>query len=450
MQKKTMDMTAGSPVKHILWFALPLILTNAGQQLYMIADSSIVGRGVGVKALAAVGATDWCYWLILWTVGGLAQGFSTFVSRAFGEKNYREMNQVIAASIMLCAMIGGFFTVLGLAAARPILQFLNTPADILPDAAAYLITMVSGTLVVMGYNMAASILRSLGNGRAPLTAMIISALLNIGLDCLFVFVFRWGIIGAAAASVIAQAVSFLYCVAAISRIECIKLDKQAWELGRQKLAKMLLFGLPIALQYVVITFGGMILQSAINTQGSFFIAGYTATNKLYSLLQCFAMSFGMASSTFVAQNYGAGRMERVKKGVGAAVKIVLIAAILIMAVTLLTRWHVLKVFLDVEETGGMEALALAVRYLTIMVLCFPILHILHIFRNVMLALEVSVWPMLSGFGELLARILMGKILIQYFAEDALFLAEPAAWLGAMLCVTLPYFYYVKKLSKERI
>ena len=450
MQKRTMDMTAGNPAKHILQFALPLILTNAGQQLYMIADGAIVGRGVGVKALAAVGATDWCYWLILWTVGGLAQGFSTFVARSFGEKNYGEMNRLIAASIVLCAAIGGFLTALGLVAAKPVLRFLNTPADILPDAVAYLITMVSGTLVVMGYNMAASILRALGNGRTPLIAMIIAALLNIGLDCLFVFVFRWGIIGAAAASVISQAVSFLFCVAAIARIDCISLDKQAWRFGRSRLTRMLLFGLPIALQYVVITLGGMILQSAINLQGSYFIAGYTATNKLYSLLQCFAMSFGMAASTFVAQNYGAGLTARVKEGVSAAVKIVLAAALLIMGITLLTRWQILRVFLDVNETGGMEALALAVRYLTIMVLCFPILHILHIFRNVMLAMEVSLWPMLSGFGELLARILMGKVLIVCLAEDALFLAEPAAWLGAMLCVTLPYFYYIKKLSKDRI
>lgn len=440
MQKRTIDMTAGSPAKLILRFAFPLILTNMGQQLYMIADSAIVGRGVGVNALAAVGATDWSYWLILWTVGGLTQGFSTFVSRAFGEKDDREMNRVIAASITLCAMIGGFLTVLGLAAAGPLLQFLNTPIGIRPQATAYLTTMVSGTLVVMGYNMSAAILRALGDGKTPLAAMAISAFLNIGLDCLFVFVFDWGIVGAAVASVIAQGVSFVYCVVAIGKLECIRLDRDAWSFGKQRLTRMLLFGLPIAMQYVVITLGGIILQSGVNLQGSFFIAGYTATNKLYSLLQCFAMSFGVATSTFVAQNYGAGQHDRVKRGVSVSVKLVTVTAFVIMAVALLTRRYILRVFLDVTEEGGWEALDHAVRYLTVMALCFPVLHLLYVFRDAILAKGVSFWPMVSGFAEFVARVVMVKIVLGRIGTDALYLAEPASWLGALLCVMLPYFF----------
>ena len=178
-KKRITDMTTGSPAKHILSFAVPLIMTNVGQQLYMIADGAIVGRGVGIKAFAAVGATDWSYWLILWTVGGLTQAFATFVSRAFGEKNYREMNRYIASSVLLCAIIGIILTVIGVTAAKPLLHLLNTPADIVYDAAKYFTTMVCGTLIVMGYNMCASILRGLGDGRTPLAAMIIAAIVNI-------------------------------------------------------------------------------------------------------------------------------------------------------------------------------------------------------------------------------------------------------------------------------
>jgi len=445
MSRRTTDMTSGSPAKHILGLAFPLILTNMGQQLYMIADGAIVGRGVGVKALAAVGATDWCYWLVLWTVGGLAQGFSTFVSRAFGEKNYRGMNRAIAMSAVLCVLIGGLLTVLGLIAARPVLKLLHTPEDILSGACGYLITMLSGTLIVMGYNMAAAILRALGDGKTPLNAMAIAAVLNIALDCLFVFGFKWGIIGAALASVAAQTVSFLYCVAAIAKIDCICLDRQVWKLERGRLKNMLLFGLPIALQYVVITLGGMIVQSSINLQGSIFIAGYTATNKLYGLLQCFAMSLGLASCTFIAQNYGAGLYDRVRKGVADSVKIVTLMAVIITGVTLVTRWQILRVFLDVKEAGGWDALAVAVRYLTIMSLCFIILHILHVFRNVLQAMQISVWSMLSGFAEFIPRVLMAKVVINWIGSDALFIAEPASWFGAMLCVLLPYGYYRKKL-----
>ena len=164
--------------------------------------------------------------------------------------------------------------------------------------------MVSGTLVVMAYNMAACILRALGDGKTPLIAMVIAACLNIGLDCLFVYGFHWGIFGAAIASVTAQLVAFLYCLWTISKIRIIHLERDSWRFDGNKVKSMLLFGLPIALLFAVITLGGIILQSSINLQGSVFIAGYTATNKVYGLLECFAMSFGFATCTLVAQNYG--------------------------------------------------------------------------------------------------------------------------------------------------
>ena len=189
----------------------------------------------------------------------------------------------------------------------------------------------------------------------------------------------------------------------------------------------------------------MLGSSSINLQGSLFIAGYTATNKLYGLLQCFAMSFGLSSSTFIAQNFGAGKMERVRKGIVESVKIVTITAVIITSFSLLTRWHILRVFLDVNEEGGWEALEISVRYLTIMSFCFIILHILHVFRNVLQAMGIAIWSMASGCAELVARVFMSKIMLSYIGPDALFIAEPASWLAAMLCVFLPYFYYRKKL-----
>ena len=168
---KTVDMTLGSPTKHILRFAFPLLLTNLGQQLYMIVDAAIVGRGVGMKALAAVGATDWVYWLVLWTVIGLTQGFSTFVSRYFGDKNYKDMNKVIAMSTILCAVCGVLLMTAGLISALPLLKLLQTPADILDSAYTYLLTLIAGTLIITAYNMASSILRALGDGRTPLSGV---------------------------------------------------------------------------------------------------------------------------------------------------------------------------------------------------------------------------------------------------------------------------------------
>lgn len=442
---KTIDMTKGNPARHIITFALPLIVTNIGQQLYMIADAAIVGRGVGVQALAAVGATDWCNWLILGTIVALTQGFSTFISRYFGEKNYRTMNRTIAMSILLCIGMALILTVGGLAVTKPLLRLLNTPADIFDGAVLYLMTMVVGTMIVTAYNMSASILRALGDGRSPMIAMVIAALLNIGLDCLFVFVFHWGIFGAAVASLMSQLVSFLYCLMVLRKVECIQLTADLWKPDFSMLKNLFLFGLPVALQSIVISLGGIVLQSSINVQGSAFIAGYTATNKVYGLLESSAISLGIACSTFVAQNYGASHPERVKQGVRSSAAIVVLLAVIVSGSALLLREPLLRLFLDVKAEGGPEALGYAVRYLTIMATSLIILYFLHVFRNALQAMGIAKWSLVSGMTELVARIFMAKVAVNIIGSDALFLSEPVAWFGAMLSVMLPYFWYQKKL-----
>ena len=442
---KATDMTVGNPAKHIITFAIPLILTNFGQQLYMIADAAIVGRGVGVKALAAVGSTDWCYWMILWTVSGLTQGFSTFVSRYFGEKKYKNMNKVIAMSALLCVAIGVILTTTGLFAARPLLMLLNTPRDILDDSTIYLMTMIAGTLIVTAYNMAGSILRAFGDGKTPLYAMVIAASLNIGLDCVFVFLFQWGIFGAAMASVLAQLISFLFCFLKIRRIEYVHIEGTMWVPDWKLVKELILFGIPIAIQNIIIAFGGILLQSSVNLQGSIFVAGYTATNKVYGLLECSATALGVACCTFFAQNYGAGKFDRLNQGMRITLKIVVAMALTVMSIVLISRRYLLQLFLNTSEAGGPEALETGIRYLTIMIVFLVILYLIHIFRNVLQAMENSFWSMVSGFAELLCRVFMAKVAIHWIGSDALFISEPVAWTGALLCVMLPYFYYKHKV-----
>ncbi|MBE6586053.1 MAG: MATE family efflux transporter [Ruminococcaceae bacterium] len=445
---RTTDMTAGSPTRHLLVFSLPLIITNLGQQFYMIVDAAIVGRGVGVQALAAVGATDWIYWLILWTVTGMTQGISTFVSRYFGDKNYDDMNKSIAMCTLLCGAVGGVLSVAGLILAKPLLLLLNTPEDILEGAVTYLVTMVAGTLVVAAYNMAASVLRALGDGKSPLIAMAIAALLNVGLDLLFVLVFHMGIFGAAIASVIAQLVSFVYCLIRIRKIDCVRLTTHTWRIDWQMMKSLFAFGMPLALEFIVISLGGIILQSAINLQGSPFIAGYTATNKVYGLLESSALSLGIASATFLAQNYGAGNYRRVRQGVLTSTVIVLIMSVAVSGVMYLIRDPFMKLFMDSSEPHAAEAHNIAVYYLTILCIFLSILYLLHIFRNVLQAMGVAVWSMLSGFAEFFARVIMSKWVIDFMGSDALFVAEPVAWLVALLFVLVPYVFYDKRLKRK--
>ena len=431
----------------ILSTALTLMVGNMFQQMYTIVDASVVGRGIGLKALAALGSADWFNWLFFSIVIGFAQGFSIPVAQAFGAKDYDELRRNVGNATSLGLLTAAAITAIALLVATPVLNTMGTPDEVRPMAAAYLRVLFSGIPIVMGYNLLSGILRALGDSRSPLLAMVLSSLINILLDCLFVFVFHLGIIGAAMASLLAQLVSFLYCLYAVSRIEFVTITKQDWQFDFHKIKSMLLFGIPICFQYVVVTMGGMILQSSINTQGSIFIAGYTATNKLYGFLQCFATSIGQATCTFVSQNYGAGLGQRVRQGVVDSVKIIMIMAFAIIAATLLVKSQLLGVFLDVSKPEGIQAVEISVRYLTIMVLAFPILHILYIFRNVLQAFGIAIWSLMSGFAELAARILMSKFLINLIGVDALFLSEPASWFGAMLCVFLPYFYYRKKLLR---
>ncbi|MDE6149304.1 MAG: polysaccharide biosynthesis C-terminal domain-containing protein, partial [Ruminococcus sp.] len=289
-----------------------------------------------------------------------------------------------------------------------------------------------------------SVLRSFGDGKSPLIAMVIAAVLNVGLDLIFVLIFRWGVFGAAFASVIAQLFSFLFCLVRIRKIEYVRFEKEDWKFNGKMAKKMLMFGLPIALQMIVIAISGMVFQSAINVQGSIFIAGYTAMNKMYGLLESTAISLGMAASTFIAQNYGAGKKDRVREGVKVSAVISVIMALCVMAVMLTTGKYLLQMFIDAEEIGAAESLQIGFRYLIIMSTGLIILYLIHIHRNAVQALGNSFWSMISGFAECGVRILMAKRIVLLFGSGTLYFVEPAAWLGALIFIIVPYYVYQRK------
>lgn len=433
------DMTAGNPAKLILNFSMPLILANLGQQLYMIADAAIVGRGVGVKALAAVGATDWSYWVILWTITTMTQGFATFVSRYFGERDFGKMNKAIAMSCLLSAGIGVILTVVGLTLTRPVLDLLKTPGDILDDAEIYLSTMIAGSLAVAGYNMTASILRAFGDGQSPLIAMVIAAVLNIGLDLVAVFLLKWGVFGAAIASVTAQLVAFIYCFMRILKVEYVKLDREAFRPDTQMIRELLVFGLPLALQYVVINISGMILQSTVNLQGSIFVAGYTANNKVYGLLECSAISLGFAATTFFSQNYGAKQIDRVRAGMRATIGIGIGMALAVGGLMVLFGRQLLSLFMDSAEVGSGQVIVIGHRYLMTMSASLIILFLIYAYRSALQSVGSSVPSMISGFTECGARVLVAKGLYLWLGQEVLYFSEPVAWLGSLVFIMGAYY-----------
>lgn len=438
-------MTEGKILRQVIPLAVPLLLANMGQQLYMIVDGSIVGRGIGAKALASVGASDWCTWLILWSVLSLTHGFSTFVSRFFGRHDYQKMNRVITNGAVLTVVIGGLLTVAGLLVSRPLLELLHTPDDIIDDAVIYIRTMLSGTLIVAAYNFTAAILRALGNGKAPLIAMGIAALVNIGLDLLFVLVFQWGIFGAAIASVLAQFLSFLYCLHRIRRIEFIRLTREDWKMDWHLSLRMLGFSIPIAVSFIIIAVSGIILQSTINKLGSIYVAGFTAPNKLYGILEATSLALGQAFATFLSQNYGAGKFDRVKEGTRKGVLLALLMGLVVTAVIVPLIRPLLSCFIDASEKDAAAIMAVAWKYMFIMTVSIVLIYPIHIYRGALQSVGNSIWPMISGFAESLARALMGTAAVAIFGTGAVFYAEPAAWVFALLFVLVPYYLVRRKV-----
>ena len=305
MESRVTDMTSGKPSKLILKFALPLMLGGVFQHLYTVVDAAIVGQFCGVNSLAALGSTDWLVWFCLGFCVGLTQGFAILIAQHFGAKEYRLLRKSVAMSIVLAAAIAVVMSVLLQILAEPVLRLLNTDPAVLDEALLYLRISYGGFAVVLAYNLLASVLRSLGDGTTPLVAMGVACAVNIGLDLLFVAAFHWGIGGAAGATVTAQLVSCLYCAYRFRKLSLLKFSKEDWQLDRPLLKKLFSLGSPLAVQNMVIHIGGMVLQSIINTYGVAFLAGFTATNKLYGALELAAIAFGYSIATYTGQNMAA-------------------------------------------------------------------------------------------------------------------------------------------------
>lgn len=447
---KTNNLTEGRPWRLLLLFSLPLMAGNIFQQLYTIVDTAVVGKVLGVEALAALGAVEWLNWLALGAIQGFTQGFAILMAQKFGSGEYKRLRQVVANSVFLAALCAVILTVLTQGAADAVLTLLHTPKEIKPISVAYLRILFGGIPVVMAYNLAASILRSLGNGRTPLVAMVIAALINIGLDLLFVPVFGWGVQGAAAATVLAQFFSAVYCFWHIRRIDVLRFEGESHRPERALCVRLMLLGAPMAFQNAVISVGGMIVQTVVNGFGVVFIAGFTATNKLYGLLETAATSYGYAMVTYAGQNMGAGKGERVARGMRAAIVISMITSCVITALMLIFGRLILSCFITADGGTGEAALAVAFHYLSIMALCLPVLYLLHVVRSCIQGLGNTVLPMLSGVAEFVMRTGAALILPALFGEDGIFFAEVLAWLGADLILIPSYFYVMKKVFSKTV
>ena len=448
MAQRIRNMTQGSPLRLIITFALPLMAGNVFQQLYTVVDTAVVGQVVGVGALASLGAADWLNWMVLGIIQGLTQGFSILMAQNFGAEDHRGLSRSIGTSVTLCVISAAVLLLGSQLAAEPVLRLLNTPADIMDGALLYLRIVFGGIPVIMAYNLLASILRALGDSKTPLYAMIVAALINVVLDLLFVMGFHWGIAGAAAATVIAQFFSSVYCFRNVRRITIIRLEKGDLKPTRELTGILMKLASPIALQNAIISVGGMVVQSVVNRYGTLFVAGFTATNKLYGILEIAAVSFGYAVTTYVGQNLGAGLLDRVKKGMHSATWIALLTSVVITVFVLIFGKYGIALFISGTAEEVSISSQVAIHYLNIMSICLSILYMLHIYRSALMGLGDTIMPMASGIMEFLMRIGVALFLPLIIGQEGIFYAEVTAWTGAAILLVTTYFLRMHKLTRE--
>lgn len=443
----TKDMTTGSPVKLILTFSIPLLIGNIFQQFYSMADTVIVGRFLGVDALAAVGSTGAMAFLVNGFVLGLTSGFAVLVSQRFGANDEEGVKKAFASSLILSIIMTILVTAISMVSAKPLLELMNTPENIINDSLSYIIIIFAGNIAIIFYNMLSSILRALGDSKTPLYFLIIASILNIILDIVFIVNFHMGVAGAAYATIISQSISAILCaIYIVKRFPILKLKKKHWKIRKSYVEKQLRIGVPMALQFSITAAGAMVLQGALNNFGSKIIASYTAASKVQQLVMQPSITFGMAMATYAGQNLGAGKINRIKEGVKKCSIISIIVSIASTIIVILFGGVFTKMFIDGNDV---EVIYYAKQYLNTVSIFYIPLGLIFVYRNTLQGVGESFVPMMAGVAEMIARTVVAFTLPLLLDFIGIALADPAAWIAACVPLMITYYRKLNTILKEK-
>ena len=439
------DMTKGSPMKLILGFAVPLLFGLIFQQFYSMVDAIIVGKYLGVDALASVGATGSVNFLIIGFCMGVCNGFAIPIAQEFGAKHEEALRRFVANSVWLSMLFAVVITVIVSLLCRQILQVMRTPANIIDGSYNYIIVIFLGIPVVFLYNMTAAILRSLGDSRTPVAFLVMAAILNIFLDVFCIVVLSMGVEGAAVATVVSQAIAGIACLLYMwKKFTILKLTKDEWRWSRDYVGKLCNMGIPMGLQYSITAIGSVILQSSVNSIDSNAVAAVTAGGKVGMLLVCPFDALGSTMATYGGQNVGAGDLERVDRGLKACSLLGLLYSLIAMTVVYLFGKNLLLLFLDAGET---QIIANANSFLRINALFYFPLALVNIVRFLIQGMGYSKLAVFAGAFEMLARGIAGFLLVPHFGFSAVRFANPLAWIFADAFL-IPAFFYVRKKTAD--
>lgn len=444
----TNDMTKGNPLKLLLSFMLPVLAGNIFQQFYNVVDSVLVGQFLGVDALAAVGATGSVVFLVWGLVQGLTSGFSVVISQQFGAKNWKGMKHYESVSVILCGIIAVIMTIILMLILDDILQIMNTQENIFSDTRAYLGVLFAGTVITFAFNMLAGMLRALGDSKTPLIFLVVSSIINIILDIVFILTFQMGVAGAAYATLIAQFVSALLCIIHIARkYDILKLSAKELTFSLSSAGRLLGVGIPMGLQFSITAIGTMIVQSALNKLGSAYIAGFAGAGKIQNITAQPFPSLGVAMATYVGQNYGAGQMGRIREGVRCGFKISIIFGLVAAFIIYVFGGDMMHIFVS---DGNTEVIEYGVQYLRMAAWFYVPLSLIFVYRNTLQGLGDGLIPMLGGVFELVARGGAIWVLAEPFGYLGICASDPAAWVMALIPLVPVYYWKIKKVKEKEV
>jgi putative MATE family efflux protein len=438
------DLLHDNIAKSLLCFALPVLVSYIFQQLYNAVDTIIVGHYLNENSLAAMGACSSIYDLIIGFGTGFGSGMGLVAARAFGAANEERLKKSVAASIVITIAVTLILIALSLLCVKPLLILLKTPSEILEESLSYIIVICIWCGVMFAYNLASGMLRAIGNSFMPLVFLIISAILNIFLDILFITKFNLGIKGAAIATVISQLISALLCLIYIfikAKILIPSFKKRHFKFEKNIYKELLGQGLSMAFMSSLVSSGTVILQSAINSFGTIIMAGHVSARKIFSITNIPIITLGISSATFVSQNYGAGYIDRIKKGVKLGCTITTVWAILLVIVM---PFVVRPLLSFISGSQNAELLDYGQKYLLFAFPFYIVLGVLIVLRNSLQGLGAKILPLGSSLIELLGKIIFTALIIPHLGIWGVILCEPLIW-----CVmTLHLIYaFVKRMKK---
>ena len=444
-KKKELNLTEGSPFKLIIAFCIPMILGNMFQQLYNFVDTMIVGHFLGVEALAGVGATGSINFLIVGFCLGTCSGFAIPVAQKYGAKDYVALRKFVANAIYLslCFSIG--ITIIVSLLCRNILVLMRTPENVIDYSYTYILTIFIGIPVTFFYNILAGIIRSIGDSKTPLIFLIISTVINVFLDCMFIAVFGWGIFGAAFATVCSQFISGVLClILVIKQFPILHVSKDEWNVDYKYMKTLCKMGLPMGLQYSITAIGSVILQSSVNMLGALAVAAVTAASKVNMLFLCILDALGATMATYGGQNLGAGKIDRIRQGTKTATIIGVVYCAVAFIIAFIVRYPLINMFIDKPNPEMIEMAALHV-----IVTVGSLILLIHVdvLRFLIQGLGHSNLAVLAGAFEMIARTISGLFIIPKFGFIGACIASPLAWILADMFLFPAYFHVIKNLEK---